>query len=139
VFRALGPLYRLAARKVAADESIEHVSTGVRAVLERLGDAGPEPVPALARALAISRQFTQRMVDDAAAAGYVELAPNPVHRRSSLVVLSPAGRDAIDRITRREAELLGATPGDLTGEEVDACLRVLRQLLALVGDLAEGA
>jgi DNA-binding MarR family transcriptional regulator len=132
VFRVVGPLYRHAARAVAEDEAMEQVSTGVRAVLEHLLVAGAEPVPAVARAIATSRQFVQRMVNEAADQGLVELVDNPAHRRSRLVALTPPGRKVIERITHREQLVLGATAGGLTGTDIDTCVRVLRCMLEQV-------
>lgn len=129
VFRVVGPLYRHAARAVANEEAIEEVSTGVRAVLERLLVAGAEPVPAIARAIATSRQFAQRMTNEAASVGFVETVDNPAHKRSRLISLTPTGRAVIERITAREQRVLADTPGGLTKDDIDTCLRVLRHLL----------
>lgn len=129
VFTVVGPLYRHAARLVAAGEAIEGVSTGVRAVLEQLDRAGPQPVPRLADALAVSRQFAQRMVDDALAASFVMTTPNPRHRRSSLVQLTRVGQRTITAITTRERQVLATVAGDLTEDDLAACLRVLRAAL----------
>lgn len=131
----VGPLYRRVYRRVERDASIEGLSVGVRAVLERLAARGQETVPQLGRALALSRQFVQRMVNDAAAAGYVELRRNPAHRRSSLVALTDAGADAIATVKAREYAALGRV-GDITAGDVEATLRVLRHMLAAVEDVS---
>lgn len=72
---------------------------------------------------------------DAKAAGFVELAPNPSHRRSSLVRLTLAGCTAIAAVTTREQELMGRVGGDLTGTEVEATLRVLHHMLAGLAEM----
>lgn len=131
VFDVLGPLYRRSARVVAAAEPIEGVSIGVRAVLDRLRRTGTQPVPAIAVALALSRQFVQRCVHEAAGHGWVEVRPNPAHRRSSLIALTAAGEAVMDAVTAREQAVLGAVEG-ITAEDVAACLRVLRSMHALV-------
>jgi DNA-binding MarR family transcriptional regulator len=132
VFAVLGPLYRRVSRAVEDAEHIEGASIGVRAVLERLQLAGPEPVPAIASALVLSRQFVQRNVDAAAARGWVQPVPNPAHRRSVLIELTPEGERIIAAITAREQAVLRTVGGGLTAEDVDACLRVLRSLHATV-------
>jgi len=129
VFRVVGPLYRHAARAVSEDEPLEQVSTGVRAVLEWVQVAGPATVPAVARSIATSRQFVQRMVNEAVDRGLVEMGDNPTHKRSRLVVLTPEGRAVIDRITAREQGVLAETAGELTRDDIDTCLRVLRHML----------
>jgi DNA-binding MarR family transcriptional regulator len=132
VYLLVGPLYRRVLRAVEQNERTDGVSVGVRAVLDLLARHGPMTVPQMGRAQSLSRQFVQRMVNDALAAGLVELADNPAHRRSRLVGLTGPGRAAITAVTAREHNVLSAVGGDLTGAEVDACLRVLdRMLLAL--------
>ncbi|MFC7303828.1 MarR family winged helix-turn-helix transcriptional regulator [Streptomyces monticola] len=131
VFTLVGPLYRRVQRKVEQAEPIEGISVGVRAVLDLLRGHGPMTVPQMGRAQALSRQFVQRMVNDAAAQGLVEAVPNPAHQRSSLIRLTAEGEAAITAVTSREHTLLREVGGDLTDAEVTACLRVLREMLAL--------
>ncbi|MCU1689422.1 MAG: MarR family transcriptional regulator [Pseudonocardiales bacterium] len=129
VFGVLGPLYRRVARAVEQAEPIDGVSIGVRAVLDLLDLAGPQTVPQLSRAQDLSRQFVQRMVNDAVAAGFAEITSNPAHQRSSLIALTPGGAVAIRAVKAREHELLRKVGGDLTDADIDTCLRVLAQML----------
>ncbi|MFI8193473.1 MarR family winged helix-turn-helix transcriptional regulator [Streptomyces sp. NPDC085946] len=138
VFDLVGPLYRRVQRKVEQGEAIEGLSVGVRAVLDLLHKHGPMTVPQMGRAQAISRQFVQRMVNDAAARGLVESVPNPAHRRSSLIRLTDDGRAAIAAVLAREHALLRETGGDLTAADVSACLRVLGEMLRLFEDVDVG-
>ena len=124
----LGPLYRRISRVVEDAERIEGVSIGVRAVLERLQAAGPQTVPTIAAALVLSRQFVQRNVDAAVERGWVCTAPNPAHRRSVLIELTPEGARTIAAVAAREHAVLRTVGGGLTADEVDACLRVLRSV-----------
>nr|WP_308121967.1 MarR family transcriptional regulator [Streptomyces sp. TRM70350] len=107
----MGPLYRRVQRKVEQGEAIEGLSVGVRPVPDLLHKHGPMTVPQMGRAQAISRQFVQRMVNDAAARGLVESIPNPAHQRSSLIRLTPGG--------------------DLTDADVRTCVRVPGEMLKL--------
>ena len=133
VYVALGPVYRRVARLVEQDEQVSGLSVGVRNVLDQLRRDGERTVPQLARAQDLSRQYTQRMVDQAAADGLVELIENPAHRRSRLVRLTPAGDAAITAVIERELSLLERVGGDLTAAELDGTLRVLRHMdLALI-------
>ncbi|MDA3649350.1 MarR family transcriptional regulator [Saccharopolyspora indica] len=133
VYAVLGPLYRRVARLVERDSPRDGLSIGVRAVLERLELAGTaETVPQIARTLELSRQFVQRMVNDALEQDFVALKPNPAHRRSSLVELTDAGRAAINALQRREHETMGRVGGDLTEADIDTTLRVLRHMLAAI-------
>ena len=128
VYVALGPVYRRVARLVEQDEQVSGLSVGVRNVLDQLRRDGDRTVPQLARAQDLSRQYTQRMVDQAATDGLVELAPNPAHRRSRLVRLTSAGGAAITAVLERELSLLERVGGDLTAAELDGTLRVLHHM-----------
>lgn len=128
VFALVGPLYRRVQRKVEQAAPIEGLSVGVRAVLDLLRENGPMTVPQMGRAQALSRQFVQRMVNDAAAR-LVEIIPNPAHQRSSLVRLTGSGRAAILAALAREASLLRQVDGELTDADVTACVRVLGRML----------
>ena len=134
VFDVLGPLYRRIFRTVESSEPIEGVSVGVRAVLDMLRTHGPMTVPAMGNAQALSRQFVQRMVNDARDRGWVVLTDNPAHRRSSLVALTASGERTITAVLDREHAVLRDVPGDLSADDIDTCLHVLRSMLALVED-----
>lgn len=135
IYLLVGPLYRRVLRKVELGEEIEGIGVGVRAVLDMLRLAGSMTVPQMGRAQALSRQFVQRTVNDAAARGLVEAVPNPAHRRSSLIRLTDPGRAAIEAVIARERGLLGEVGGALTRSDVDACVKVLSSMLAAVSDV----
>ncbi|WP_211256753.1 MarR family winged helix-turn-helix transcriptional regulator [Allokutzneria albata] len=107
----------------------------MRAVLHLLRQYGPMTVPDMGRAQALSRQFVQRMVNDAAARQLVEVTPNPAHKRSSLIRLTERGTTVIDAVLAREHAALLRAGEDLTDEEVTACLRVLSRLLDNLDDV----
>ncbi|WP_214403919.1 MarR family winged helix-turn-helix transcriptional regulator [Pseudonocardia lacus] len=135
VYLIVGPLYRRVLRAVERDAPVSGISVGVRAVLDLLARNGPMTVPQMGRAQSLSRQFVQRMVNEAVAAGHVELTDNPAHRRSRLARLTDAGRATIDAVTAREHDLLRQVGGDLTDDEVRACVRVLGQMLVALDDV----
>ncbi|MEE1752961.1 MarR family winged helix-turn-helix transcriptional regulator [Streptomyces sp. SP18CS02] len=134
VFALVGPLYRRVQRKIEQDAA-QDLSVGVRAVLDLLREHGPMTVPQMGRAQSLSRQFVQRMVNDAAAGRLVDSIPNPAHQRSSLIRLTDRGRAAIDAVTAREHALLRQAGGSLAGKDVDACVRVLSRMLELFDDV----
>ncbi|MFI0999506.1 MarR family winged helix-turn-helix transcriptional regulator [Streptomyces galbus] len=139
VFALVGPLYRRVQRKIEQDAPRQGLSVGVRAVLDLLREHGPMTVPQMGRAQSISRQFVQRMVNDAAADGLVEAVPNPAHARSSLIRLTDAGRTAIEAVVAREHALLREAADVLTTADVDACVRVLSRMLALFADAEDNS
>jgi DNA-binding MarR family transcriptional regulator len=135
VYLLVGPLYRRVLRKVELSEEIEGVGVGVRAVLDLLRLNGPMTVPQMGRAQALSRQFVQRMVNEAAERGFVQAVANPAHRRSSLIRLTDAGRGVIEAVIAREHALLGQVGGGLTQADVDACVKVLSGMLGALSDV----
>src|ERR1700761_8185010 len=111
VFDVVGPLYRRTMRKVEQDAPAHGVSVGGRAVLNLLRERGRLTVPQMGRAQALSRQFVQRMVNEAAARHLVETIPNPAHRRSVLIRLTGEGAAVINAVTDREHALLRQAEG----------------------------
>ncbi|QOV40352.1 MarR family transcriptional regulator [Streptomyces ferrugineus] len=129
VFDLIGALYRRGLRKLEQGEEVEGVSVGVRSVLVLLHRYGPMTVPQMGRVMTLTRQFVQRMVNDAAARGWVEATPNPAHQRSSLIRITAEGQAVITAILAREHALNRQVGGDLTEDELQACVRVLKQML----------
>ena len=128
VVRYVRPLHLVAARAVTHALAGEHITMGIRAVLEVLSDGGPQPVPAIGRALSMPRQVVQRLCDQALELGLVAGAPNPAHRRSRLITLTERGRVAFDQLHAAELRNLGEIAADLAPDDVAAAIRVLDAL-----------
>ncbi|MFF7450219.1 MULTISPECIES: MarR family transcriptional regulator [unclassified Streptomyces] len=129
VFDLIGALYRRGLRKLEQGEEIEGVSVGVRSVLVLLHRYGPMTVPQMARIMTLTRQFVQRMTNDALARGWAETAPNPAHQRSSLIRLTGDGEAVVTAVLDREHALNRQVGGELTEAELRACTRVLKEML----------
>jgi DNA-binding MarR family transcriptional regulator len=71
------------------------MTLGMRAALELLLVGGPATVPRIARSRGVTRQHVQALVNGLLAQGLVALRPNPAHKRSPLVALSPAGETTL--------------------------------------------
>lgn len=91
-------------------------------------------VPHIARAQALTRQFVQRTVNDAAARNLVRFAPNPAHRKSSLIELTDDGRLIMERIHDDEHGRFARAAEGIDDDDLEACLRVLERLLAFLGE-----
>ncbi|KUO06609.1 MarR family winged helix-turn-helix transcriptional regulator [Streptomyces caeruleatus] len=135
VFDLIGALYRRGLRKLEQGQEIEGVSVGVRSVLTLLHRYGPMTVPQMGRVMALTRQFVQRMVNDATARGWAEATPNPAHQRSSLIRITADGEAVITAILAREHALNRQVGGDLTEAELRACVRVLKQMMKTFDDV----
>ncbi|GAA3535940.1 MarR family winged helix-turn-helix transcriptional regulator [Streptomyces osmaniensis] len=129
VFDLIGALYRRGLRKLEQGEEVEGVSVGVRSVLVLLHRYGPMTVPQMGRLMTLTRQFVQRMVNDALARGWAETTPNPAHQRSSLIRITDEGEAVITAILAREHALNRQVGGELTDAELHACVRVLKEML----------
>ncbi|MFF7546381.1 MarR family winged helix-turn-helix transcriptional regulator [Streptomyces canus] len=130
VFDLVGALYRRGLRKLEQDEAVGGVSVGVRSVLVLLHRYGPMTVPQMGRIMALTRQFVQRMANDAMDRGWAEATPNPAHQRSSLIRITDEGVAVITAILAREHALNRQVGGgELTEAELRACVRVLKEML----------
>jgi DNA-binding MarR family transcriptional regulator len=67
-------------------------------ILSAIAD-GPRTVPQVARRLGLARQRVQRTADQLEAKALVRFAPNPDHKKSTLMEITAAGRRALDKIT----------------------------------------
>ena len=103
-----------------------------RGVLRDLARLGPRTVPQLARRRECSRQHVQVLVNRLAADGLAELVLNPDHRRSPLVRLTPVGKDTLEAMWRREADVIDELPAALDVQELEGATRVLRELRRLL-------
>lgn len=97
-------------RRLATETDKLHKGAGItapqRAVLEFLENSGPNTVPAIARARAVSRQHVQVVVNALLGDDLVSTRENPAHVRSPLIELTPEGRRAYRAFLRREEHLL---------------------------------
>ena len=108
------------------------LTNACRGVLRDLARLGPRTVPQLARGRECSRQHVQVLVNRLTAGGMAELVPNPDHRRSPLVRLTPAARDTLEAMWRREGDVIDELPTALEVEELEGATRVLREMRRLL-------
>ncbi|MFF7945637.1 MarR family winged helix-turn-helix transcriptional regulator [Streptomyces griseorubiginosus] len=130
VFDLVGALYRRGLRTLEQDEADRGMSVGVRSVLVLLHRYGTMTVPQMARVMSLTRQFVQRMTNEAMDRGWAEATPNPAHQRSSLIRITAEGETVVDAVLAREHALNRQVGGgELTGAELRACTRVLKEML----------
>ncbi|GAB3374991.1 MarR family winged helix-turn-helix transcriptional regulator [Amycolatopsis echigonensis] len=101
--------------------------------LRYLGRHPRSRVADLAVNFAVGIGATSKGVDRLEARGWVRRAPNPEDRRSSLVELTPAGRELADAMEKtfqdQLEELLGSVVGDDRAATVISVLAELREVL----------
>ncbi len=128
VLRLVRPLHQYSAKAVSDALEKHAVSMPMRAVLERLTDAGPLTVPQIARSLWLPRQVVQRLADEAAGLGLLTWSDNPAHRRSRLAALTPDGVATFTALHERELLDLEPIAKNLDPGDIAACLRVMSEL-----------
>ncbi|MFD7664772.1 MarR family transcriptional regulator [Streptomyces sp. NPDC059788] len=128
VIRRLWPLHRTVVRAMERELAGTGLTAGQHALLDALRTQGPRAVPELARTLELDRQPVQRWVNHAAELGLVEPAPNPAHRRSPLIRLTPEGSEVMNSLRRSEAAGLRRVLAGVPAAEVATTLRVLDRL-----------
>lgn len=129
------PLMQRVEAKIDADLAGTGLTVRMRAVLEILADHGPLPVPDIAHALEIQRQYVQVMVNDTLAAGLTEKRTNPRHARSPLIALTKTGQTLIDEVLAKEAKTVAALADGLREEDIATALRVARHCHQKLRDL----
>jgi DNA-binding MarR family transcriptional regulator len=100
----------------------------VRVKALRLVATGALPLRSLAEALGTDPPYVTVIVDDLVSRGYVTRQPNPADRRSRLVTITPAGRDAAAVAER----ILGTPPApmlELSPTDLSTLDRIVTTLL----------
>ncbi|GAB3251299.1 MarR family winged helix-turn-helix transcriptional regulator [Arthrobacter pigmenti] len=128
LLRHVRPLHLWSAKVVADALEDRGMTVAMRAVIEQVYDSGAQTVPQVARSLWLARQGVQRSVDDAVQQGLLRLVDNPAHRRSSLIELTGAGRNAFEEIHRDEIDVLAGVAETLDPDDVDTAVRVMATL-----------
>jgi DNA-binding MarR family transcriptional regulator len=100
---------------------------------------GEWTAPDIARRLGVTRQAIQRVVDDLADDGQVQLIANPAHRRSSLVTLTKVGRRTLAAITAVAETWHQDVTAELPADRLDRLHRDVRVLLDHVTALEAGS
>ncbi|MFE2226294.1 MarR family winged helix-turn-helix transcriptional regulator [Streptomyces kronopolitis] len=133
VFEAAGALRRLGEQTAGAEGL-----TQARWQLMSVVCEDPLTVPQAARRLGVSRQNIQRVANDLVAFELAAYAPNPDHRGSPLLALTPRGAEALARVTDRATALHRTLFADLPDKEIASTRASLRRLLTAL-DRHEGA
>lgn len=114
------------------------VTAGERGLMMLIRRHRALTVPRLAEHKGVSRQHIQVAVNGLVTKDLLELRPNPAHKRSRLVALTPEGVAIIKSIMAREGEVMTRVAARLDPEETQAAVKVLGQVLDLVRRDSEG-
>ena len=115
---------------------------GVWGLLRSLKEGGPQTVPALARMRPVARQHIQTLSDAMAADGLVAFKPNPAHKRSWLVTITPKGEQVYAALARKLAAISDDLAADMDERKIGAAVESLKQLAgkldAMLGGFEDG-
>lgn len=104
----------------------------VLATLRRAGEPGGLTPTALYAATMVSSGGMTNRIDRLAALGLVERRPHPDDRRGTLVALTPAGRDVIDRLITAHAQNRERITAMLSEDEkAQLCALLARMIVGL--------
>lgn len=95
-----------------------------------------ETVSGLARAMGLNRQGVQRIVDELAQEGIVELSDNPNHRRAKLVAMTANGRHLYDATFEIQSPWVNLVAEGMEAETINAASMTLRALRLRLDDAA---
>ena len=101
-----------------------------RTVLVGLSRTGPQTVAQMARTRAQSRQRFQPLVNALVKDGLVRAIPNPAHKQSPLIELTPSGRRAVARIHSIEGAGRTRVGTSLSARSLSRSVAVLRAVTA---------
>lgn len=98
----IADVYELAA---TSRRTSEHIASGQGQTVARwhvlsVLSGGPLTVASAARRLGLARQSVHRVMNELVADGLVQSAPNPDHKRSPLMSVTPAGERTLAELVR---------------------------------------
>jgi DNA-binding MarR family transcriptional regulator len=120
----LAGLFRRTADEIARDEG----ETPTRWYALSVFSGDPLTVSQAARRLGTTRQAVQRTADELIERGLATAQPNPDHRTSPFIRLTPEGRALLERISARAAVSRRTWLPDPDPAELDAAHEVDRRL-----------
>jgi DNA-binding MarR family transcriptional regulator len=119
--------FRLNGRLVEAGDRMTRdleLSTARWQVLS-VADREPATVAEIARRMGLRRQSVQRTVNSLRGDGFVELIPNPNHRRAKLVQITERGTVALTKTYERQIQWANEMAIGLSDEDLDRTLKVM--------------
>lgn len=98
-------------------------------VLGAIAEAGePVTVSDAARAMGLTRQTVQRLVDELENLGVVQRTDHPQHGRARLIEFTKKGAELYEQLRERQAPWANATAGRLPAKDIAAATELLREL-----------
>ncbi|MDX1491132.1 MAG: MarR family transcriptional regulator [Pseudohongiellaceae bacterium] len=86
-------------------------------------------VPGIARVLGQSRQAVQRIADVMEQDGLIAYSPNPDHKRSVLISLTPQGQEVYTALREVQDPWAIESTEDISEEQLESALNLVRRLI----------
>lgn len=99
----------------------------------------PLTVASIARAMGLTRQAVQRIVDLLAEQGLVAFQPNPQHLRAKLVGLTAAGSAAVAGAEQAAAPIDRAIVERIGSDRICEAIATLQAMIVIVTERLDGA
>ena len=128
VIKQVRPAFKYLTKAVENNLEGTGLTIGMRAVLELLSQRGDSTVPEIARQMSVERQYIQLVVNDLIKLCLVSKIPNPSHKRSLLIKLTPEGLTNLDNILAREEENIKKVSKSLSKSDIETALRVMQHM-----------
>lgn len=131
------PLFEIAAELEDAAAFITagtRISPAMWKVLGLIID-GPLTVAEIARRLGNARQSVQRLADIAVESGAAQWQPNPTHKRSHLLALTPSGKAALEELWPRQHKWANAVGGNIGRGDLICLSRYVEEFLTALRDV----
>jgi MarR family 2-MHQ and catechol resistance regulon transcriptional repressor len=124
----LARAYAAVARSVESDIAKHALTTTEFGIMEALHHKGPLLLGEIQRKVLVTSGGITYLVDRLVAKGLVQREPSPDDRRARYAVLTPAGKELIERIFPAHAESLARTFSALSAREQAQATALLRKL-----------
>lgn len=131
------PLMQAAEARVERGLDGTDLTVRMRAILEVLYNHGSATVPDIATKLEIKRQYVQLMINETLGGGLTVRLPNPRHRTSTMIALTPKGRALISDVMSRELRFVEQLGADIDTADISTALRVVGMLVERLKGCAE--
>ncbi len=103
---------------------------GTWGILHTLMRDGPKTVPQIARMRPVARQHIQVLANELAGRGLIAFESNPAHKRSKLVVVTPAGVVHYESVKKRLLGLADEIGANISADDIATASRVLKQVMS---------
>jgi DNA-binding MarR family transcriptional regulator len=104
------------------------LTPAIRGIIEILNDQGAITVPHLAKLRYVSRQSIQTIMDQMIEARWVEIKPNPFHKKSQLYQLSEEGKKAYTNMQNSEIKQMRRLNLDISEKKLEEMLETMNEL-----------